>query len=224
MRFATLVLFLAVAAPAPARADDEPPHRNPNPTFKPLGPDEEARQAPAIRGPFPALAQELLGRLRAGHVESRELPASTKDAMHFQAMGSVDAPASEVMAFLRDYPARVGVMPNNTGIEATWEGNLALVDMTLEVAFKTIRYRLAMLHFGDQAVVWEYVHGDLRDSRGSWKLFPYDNGVRTLVVYETETVPDTALPDFILSMLTKKSLPGVIDGVRKGVAKRRAKR
>jgi len=224
MHLRTLALVLvALLGSSGTRADDGPKHVNPSPAYKAVGPDEEARLAPTVRGPVPALDDRRLGRLRAGAIETKELPASREGALHFQALGSVDAPASEVMAVLRDYPARAGLFPHVERCAAAWDRNVALVDMQLGVAFKTVRYRLAMQHYGDQAVVWEYVHGDLKDSRGSYKLFPYDDGARTLVQYETESEPDSALPNFILSALTEKGLPGVIEALRKGVADRRSR-
>jgi len=221
---ALLALLLGML-PAPLHAADDPPaHVNPSPDLTAVGPDEEARLAPQVRGPVPALDDRRLGRLRAGAIETRELPSSREDAMHFQALGSVDGTPAEVMVVLRDYPHRAGLFPHVESCTATWDRNLALVDMELSVAVSTVRYRLAMRHFGDQAIVWTYVHGDLKDSTGSWKLFPYDNGARTLVLYETESLPDSAVPRFILSSLTGKGLPGVIEAVRKGVARRRASR
>lgn len=216
-----LTLLLPLAGHA---ADDPPAHVNPSPNLTAVGPDEEARQAGQVRGPMPAVDEKRLGRLRAGAIETRELPAARQDALHFEALGSVDGTPAEVMAVLRDYPHRAGLFPHVETCKATWDRNLALVDLELSVAVSTVRYRLAMRHFGDQAIVWTYVHGDLKDSRGSWKLFPYDDGVRTLVLYETESEPDSALPRFILNSLTGKGLPGVIEAVRKGVAKRRAVR
>lgn len=219
------LLALVLVLPARVRAADDPPaHVNPSPNLTAVGPADEARQAAQVRGPMPAIDDRRLGRLRAGAIETRELPASRADALHFEAIGSVDGTPAEVMAVLRDYPHRAGLFPHVESCRATWDRNLALVDMELSVAMSTIRYRLAMRHFGDQALVWTYVHGDLKDSTGSYKLFPYDNGARTLVVYETESEPDSALPRFLLNSLTGKGLPGVIEAVRKGVATRRASR
>ena len=223
-RWTIALLVVGLAVPRMVRAEDEPKYRNQNPTFASISEADAARRAPEVRGPMPALDERRLGKLRAGAIETRELPAAAEGRMHFRALGSVDGTPAEVMAVLKDYPKRAGLFPHVERCEATWKGNLALVDMELSVALSTLRYRLAMQHYGDLAVVWQYVHGDLKDSTGSWKLFPYDDGARTLVQYETESEPDSAVPRFILSSLTEKGLPGVIEAVRKGVADRRAAR
>lgn len=199
---------------------EEPAFTNPNPRFRPLTVDQVNRLLPGKLGVPPDLSKRERRKIAAGKVVVQELSVHDEDRRN-QAIGLINAPQKAVMVFLRDYPARVGVVPHVKKIAVTWIGNLALVDQTLKVAFKTIRYRLQYLHYGDAMVEWEYLHGDLKDTTGYFKLFPENGGRKTLMVYHVFTRPGSFVPDFIIDMLSRHSMPKVIKGIRKAVMKRR---
>jgi hypothetical protein len=62
---------------------------------------------------------------------------------------------------------------------------------------------------------WEFIAGDIKDTSGYWKLHPLDGGKRTLAVYHVYTDPGIALPQFIIDLLTKGSMPKVMKAVKK---------
>ncbi|RJO71550.1 MAG: hypothetical protein C4523_04265 [Myxococcales bacterium] len=209
-----IILFSIVTA---ALWADEPKYRNPNPAFKLLPPEEEARLAPIKLGKPPAFSSDELKKIQAGDVVVRKL-AETGDRRRYEAIGKVDLPPKAVMAFMRDYSLRVGVMPHNEKVHAEWQGNMAVVDMTLKVGLSRVSYRQNILHYLDSYMEWEYVHGDLKHTAGYYKFFPYSEGRKTLVVYNVETDPGLPLPGFLLDLLTKSSMPDVIRAIRKGAA------
>lgn len=179
----------------------------------------------------PRLMREKLGRppefcakdlaaIKKGEIVVHKLGEVTTDGQLFEAFGTVDASPKELMAFMRDFPSRVGIMPHLEKVNAEWEDNLAVVDITIKVVFSSLSYRLNVLHYGDHFIEWEYVHGDIKNTQGCYKFFPFSNGTRTLIVYQETSDPGVHLPQFILDLLTKNSIPDVIRAMRKGMAMR----
>ena len=65
---------------------------------------------------------------------------------------------------------------------------------------------------------WSLVLGNLKTNDGSWELVPLDNN-RTLVTYTVFSDPGGEIPDWIINIGTKQTLPGVIEALRKRVKK-----
>lgn len=201
-------------------AEKEPKFTNPNLTFKPMSPEEEARLAPIKLGQPPVLDAKQQKKVDKGDVVIVDMTKSDTDdkgPKRYLAIGMVDAAPKAIMSFLRDYPNRVGRMPHIAEVSAEWEKNLARVNMTLKIALTKLRYRMQYLHYVDSMVEWEYIHGDIKDSKGYFKCFPREDGKKTLLVYHVQTETGMSVPKFILEMLTKHSMPKVIKAVRAAV-------
>jgi uncharacterized membrane protein len=197
-------------------------YRNPEPKFKPLGKDAELAAAAQRLGKPPKLNEEQQAEVEEGKVVIREIKGGG-EGKRYEAIAVVKAPPKAVMAFLRDFKSFVGPMPNLKKIEFTWEGNVAHVTQWLKVALTTVSYRLNIAHYGDSVIEWEFVEGDIKDTTGYYKFFPRAEGKETLLVYHVYTDPGMAVPQFIINLLTKSSMPSVIEAIRAAVAKRAAK-
>ncbi len=213
-----LLMVTGWVVPQPTHAD-EPRFVNPSPRLKPVPEAQAAALGKKKLGSLPKLTKEDLNKIAKGEVLIRKL-SENGDKRRYEAIGSIDVPPKTVMAFMKDYPKKPNYFPHMEKISVTWNGNLATVDLRLKVAFKTISYRMRFLHLGDHYVDQEFIHGDIKDSSAFYKFFPYSQGRKTLMVYNVYSDPGLPLPDFILNLLTKNSLPGVFDAVRRGVADR----
>jgi hypothetical protein len=202
-----------------AGAEDAYKYKNPAPKFKPLSKDDEARLAPAKLGAPPKLTVKQLEKIAANEIVIQEV-AGAGEGKRYEAVAVVKAPPKAVMAFLKDFPSYAGPMPNLKKIEFSWEGNLARVTQHLKVALTSISYRLNILHYSDAVVEWEFVEGDIKDTTGYYKLFPRNDGKETLLVYHVYTEPGMAIPQFIMNLLTKKSMPDVVKAIRQEAIKR----
>lgn len=220
--FSVLIAVILSFTGAPALSADAPKFTNPNRTFKPVSPEEEARLAPIILGDRPKLDKKELEKINKGKIVVRKIKTAD-ESRRYEAIGKIDAPPKKVMEFMRNYPARVGVLPHIQEVSVEWEGNLAHVDQTLKVAFKTIRYRLDYLHYKDSVIEWEYVHGDLKDTRGYYKLFPCNDGAATILIYHVYTETGMLVPKFIVALLSKSSMPDVVEAIRGAVMKKAGK-
>jgi hypothetical protein len=213
----TVVLCLAAGAPA-----QEYKYKNPDTKSKPVSRDVELAQAAARLGNPPKLSEKQQATIDEGEGVIREVKGAG-EGKRYEAIGIIKASPKDVMAFLRDFKAFVGAMPNLKKIEFTWEGNVAHVTQWLKIALTTVAYNLNIAHYGDSVIEWEFVEGDIKDTTGYYKFFPRAEGKETLIVYHVYTDPGMAVPQFIINMLTKNSMPGVIEAIRKTVAKRAGK-
>lgn len=195
---------------------DEPKFRNNNLTFKPQTSKEQTRLLPQKMGSPPVFNEKEQKKLDKGKIIIKEL-ASQQNSKTLEAYGTIEAPKAKVMKFLKDYKSRVGIFPHVKDVKASWEGNIAHVSLTLKIAFNTISYKINYRHYVDSFIEWEYVEGDIKNAEGYYKLFPIENGTKTLMVYHVISDSGIAIPEFIEKMLTKSSMPKVIKAVRQGV-------
>ncbi len=200
--------------------ENEPKYKNPSPTFKPLTVEAAAKLSKARLGKAPKLSGDEKKQIAKRKVVTRALP-SEGEAKRYEAIATIDAPPAKVMAFLKSFDRHVGPMPHLEKVTYSWDGALATVEQTLKVAFTTIWYRLHIMHYGDNVIEWEYLQGDIRETTGYYKFFPYAKGKRTLIVYHVYTDPGLPIPQFIIDLLTKSSMPDVIEAVRKAVETRK---
>ncbi len=204
-----------------AKTPKPPKFVNASPKLEPTPDCDILRLMKEKLGKPPKLDTKDLTAIKKGKVVVHKVGKFTEAGQLFEAFGTVDASPKELMAFMRDYPSRVGIMPHLEDATAKWEGNLAVVDLTIKVALTRLRYRLNVLHYGDYFMEWEYVHGDIKNTEGTYRFFPLSKGTRTLVVYRETSDPGIALPKFILNLLTKNSIPDVIKAMRKGMAQKK---
>lgn len=199
---------------------EEPKFRNPDPKLKPLPPSEEARLVANKLGKPPVLSKKEFKEIAQGEVVIH-LVSEEGDKKCYEAYGAIDARPDEVMRFMKNYPAKLGIFPHIEKISPSWNANLATVDITIKVVLTTISYRMHFLHYGDHFIEFEFVQGDVKDTKGFYKFFPYAKGKKTLMVYNVYSDPGIPLPDFIKELLTKSSMPDIFKAIRKGVVLQR---
>jgi hypothetical protein len=209
------LLFVALLFCAVAWAGDgEPKFKNPAPTFKPLDAQTEKAVIEAKLRQEPRLSAKEKDKVDKGKIVIREMERKG-EARRFEAVAKIDAPPAKIMKLMRSFDRHVGVMPHLKKVEARWLGsNLAEVTQTLSIALSTYRYTLNVYHYGSYYIEWEYLSGDLKDTSGFYKFFPIDGGQRTMIVYHVFTDPGIPIPEFIMNLVTKSSMPKVIEAIR----------
>jgi len=212
------VLFLPIGLAA-----EEFKFRNPHPELKPVPLEEALRLAPIKLGQIPKLTEDQWEDLIKDRVIIRELPAGKNEGKRFEAMTIVPDSPHEVMSRLMDYGSFVGMMPNLKELEFSWNGNLARVKQKIQAGPFKFTYWMNILHYGDNYIEWEFVEGDIKDTSGYYKLFPLDDGLKTLLVYHVYSDPGMWVPQFIQNIITKNTMPGVLEAVRDAIAKNREK-
>jgi len=195
--------------------------KNPKPVFKSLSPEEEAARTAKELGAPPKLSKDESQEISKGEVVVRKL-AETGEARRYEALAIIPAPPSEVMKFMKNFDGYVGVVPHLEKITYSWDRNMATIEQSLKIAWKDIWYRLNVLHFGDSVITWEFLCGDIKDTSGYYKFFPVAKGAQTLIVYHVYTDTGLPIPDFLVNLLTKSSMPDVIKAIRKAVRQQKA--
>ena len=198
---------------------DEPKFTNNAAKFKPVTPAEESALEKSKLGTPPKLSSDEMAKIVDGKVILREVKGQG-EARSCQAIAVVKAPPAKVMASLRDYPSYVRYMPHLKDIKVSWNGNMAVNTYKLKIALSNVAYTLNLLHYGSSVIEWEYVSGDIRDTNGYYHLHPFNDGQWTLVDYNVYTDPGMPIPQFIINLLTRNSMPDVIEAIRKAVADR----
>jgi len=215
---ATFVLFLPVSLAA-----EEFKFRNPHPVLKPIPLEDALRLAPVKLGEIPKFSENQWTDLIKGEAITRELPSEKDEGKRFETMVIVPACPHDVMTRLMDYGSFVGMMPNLKELEFSWNGNLARVKQKIQAGLFKFTYWMNILHYGDSFIEWEFVEGDIRDTSGYYKLFPLDEGTKTLLIYHVYSDPGIWVPQFIQDMITKGTMPGVVRAIRDAVVDNRKK-
>ncbi len=68
------------------------------------------------------------------------------------------------------------------------------------------------------SIHWTLVGGDFDYATGSWKLLPFGDGTRTLVVYENHVSPQISVPNWLKRMFLDVGMPGLIKDLRRAAA------
>lgn len=64
---------------------------------------------------------------------------------------------------------------------------------------------------------WTLAGGDFDYATGRWKLEPFGDGSRTLLIYENHVSPQISVPNWLKRMFLDIGLPGLIKDVRRAI-------
>ena len=166
-------------------------------------------------------------RLAAGEVLTsiREVPGS--DRPEARATGVVDAPPAAVWRIIEDCARYAGRLPAVEKSELVRrKGNHFFCRTTIGLPFPmddlwSVTDAVHVVGPPRWSRTWTHVEGTYRTNRGGWTLTPFGpDGKRTLVEYRVHAVPDVSIPGFVQNFAQERSLPGVIEAVRKAVRAR----
>lgn len=210
-------LLLATAASA------DGPASLPGAAFAPCVACEADLQA--VRADY---ADEAWQRLWRGEVVTSHAASGDADgglAGQVMASGLVQRPPGQVWSVLLDFPGHAAFFPN---VEETrvqrWEGRRIWIRQHLRVFFTDIRYGAIWTLDPEHGVARFHldpdVPSDIAGSRGSWQLLPAEAGLHTLVRYTARVDTGRPVPGVVERLLTRRSLPRVLRGLRDAVEER----
>lgn len=174
--------------------------------------------------PSTELAQELPGD--TVKVSLREVEGSA--AKEGCALGVIEAPAAQVFAVLSDAGRFPEFMPHVqvSEVETTADGeilNHQVLDLPFPISNRHYTIRLQRYppppqHPDRWEITWTYVpgSGNVNENRGGWSLLALAAD-RTLAAYRVHTDPAGFIPKWALTRVTRKTLPNVIEAVRRRV-------
>lgn len=174
-----------------------------------------------------------LQNLQAGKILVIEVPEEVKGYRTFLAHAVIAAPLAKIYGVLIDFSAYPDFMPNVEKVvvrAADQKGARLDYHLGLPLGVKK-RYRLKTTYkiaadaaeIGWQLIPWPELSSSetIRDTSGYWRLTRL-TGEKTLVEYQVRTDPGD-IPfgaGWIVNLLTKESLPDILESTRKRVTGR----
>jgi len=184
--------------------------------------EEAARESP-----LPDLTLERYEEIRRGEIlvfEETFESEDGKDSGRAKAYAYFAHPWPAIWATLTDYDKQREYMPRLTTSQLIRrEGNQVWVSFEMEVLWVdlawVIKYekdrRAHRIHFALDHAYREV--NTIDDTQGSWELIPVEGSNATVVVYRLFVDTGYAVPDFVMSFLTRRDLPNVLGNLRKRV-------
>ena len=110
-----------------------------------------------------------------------------------------------------DYLGDIGLVENRVIHQSE---TAAEVESTVKKMGAKVQYTLSYKLSRPNKLEWSFVKGNMmKDNRGSWELEQTDSG-HTRATYTIEVSFGWMVPKTIVSVLTEKELPGMLDSFR----------
>lgn len=181
----------------------------------------------AHAGP-PKLSADDLAELRDDEIVVRELKPTGGEGVAAKAIGLLDYPPAEVWKVITDCPSYHRFMPRTKRSEVRGQtpgGHLCFIEIEMPLAFDNlwslVDAKSTANPDGSYRRHWIFQKGTYKRNKGSWEIFPYDGGKRSLVVYTIDVNPNVSLPDWVLASAQTSTLPDLFEAISDEVERRR---
>jgi len=150
------------------------------------------------------------------------------DQRSVAAAGIIHYPPGQVWSVVTDFESRPHYVSNTKEVHITRiEGARVWVAQRLRILLTSIRFAvICTLDPEHGSVRWtldQNAEHDIAGTTGSWQLVPVANGRETFVSYRAWIDSGRPVPGFIENFMLKRTLPGLIAGVRDEVRRRFAR-
>lgn len=186
----------------------------------------------AVRARYPAAdwaalesGQVVTGEENAEDADAHGEPEAGRKTTEVVASGILPQRPADVWATLLDFAAWSRWMPNSA--DATMRerrGDEVWLSRRIDVLWTSVRYGVVWTLAPALGLArWRLdpsVPHDIADTRGYWQLTPLEGGRATLVRYQAAIDSGRAVPRLVEETLTRRSLPGMVSGLREEVARR----
>jgi len=142
-----------------------------------------------------------------------------------EAVFIVNAKPDKCFDIISDISEYYEFMPNITKSSFVSKNSDSLIyEMVFEVAFIDIEYTISVkneskLNF--YSSLWNYVKGDLKETKGSWSIEPYKNNSNwSIIRYEVYLDTGSFMPGWLQNKLTAGSIPDMIYAIKKRAEKK----
>ncbi|ABB23432.1 SRPBCC family protein [Pelodictyon luteolum] len=161
----------------------------------------------------------LPGILRAGEA-TVQLRFLENDILGVSGAILVNAPPALLWHALTEYDNLHNTLPKvvQSRLVSRQQGSVVLEQTGKTGIFFfeiTVRFRLKVREDPFNAIAFEQVDGDFSIYRGSWKLEPVEDGIRTLLSYSAEIRPDFFAPSFLVGFVQRQDLPEILKAHKK---------
>lgn len=173
-------------------------------------------------------ADEEWRRLERGEVitSTRDQKGENGAVSYFNEASAIfDRPPPETWSVITDFASRPVYSPGCKAVQTVRsEGNRLWLAEHIRVLLIDIRYTtINDLEPENGTIFWRMDRSaphDIEDTGGSWQIAPLPDGMRTLVRYRVNVDTGKPVPRVIQNILTGRSLPKMIAGMRTEMEKR----
>ena len=161
-------------------------------------------------------------------VRSRPMPPGQKGT-HFMAAATVRGSVEQIFAVVTDCKGQPAFVPHlvacaNTYAKSASEPAIVNYEQTERLKFgigflsKTVDYTNDAFEIRPFVRGWKFKTGDLKASEGYFRILPYKQG-RQILLFDTLLDPGSALPDWIMKILTQSDLPKTVEAYKRRAEK-----
>ena len=178
---------------------------------------------------IPKLTDDEKKKLDEGGVVVHDRKPTDNTGVSGEALGVIDAPATEVWPIVRDCEHFSQFLPSTRTSWKRTDGEDTICYDEISLPFpltnlwaetKSVARESPAGHFQRE---WSFVKGTYKRNRGGWTVVPWGaDGKKSLVVYMVDSDPTLLVPEFILRAAQGGSLPQVFVGIRRRVVALRA--
>lgn len=170
-----------------------------------------ALEFPDKKGEIIAQEKDYIIRL----IDSQQSSIKTAEAVFIVNAGHEKC--FDIICDISKYPE---FMPNIAKTSFVKKKDCSFVyDFVFEVAFIDIEYTVSVKNEKTGNLYksgWDYVKGDLKETKGSWVIEPFNSSSSvSLVHYNVYLDPGSLMPGWLQNKLTAGSIPDMISAIKK---------
>ncbi len=177
-------------------------------------------------GALPSLAWARGDALSRGEITLKTQDVKGSDTPRVIVKAVVDAPMEKVWRLIEDcanYKRYFDNIASSKLLKREGDQFICEVEVSLPFPFSNLVGVTRATHTitpTKRSRSWTLIRGDYKANTGSWVLEPYgEGGTRTLATYTVHADPTTSVPDWLRVKAQKKSLPGMMERLRKETKK-----
>ncbi len=163
------------------------------------------------------LDEAQLSRLKKGEILLQVRRSERESKGWVEAVVFIDVPAETIWRVMTDCEGAPGFVPGLKACQVLDSGkNWEIIRHDVKWMWflpKVYYVFRADYQINRQIDFWK-IRGDLRDMRGTWRLYPVNHGRQTVVQYGVYLDPGFFVPKWIVRQALKKQLPKVLAALR----------
>jgi len=169
---------------------------------------------------LPTLSAVEKGELNAGEVVVRERSPRNGKGVAFEAFGIIRNTPDSVWPVLRDCGRFQEFLPRTKKSEMRNRvGNTVVCFTEIAMPFPfdnlwaDVKVSESVHGGGEYSRTWSLIRGTYEWNDGSWRLYPWNGGKQSLLVYRLAVNPKISVPDFLIRKGQTGALPDLYEAL-----------
>lgn len=167
-----------------------------------------------------ALNESQISQMKGGKILVNAKGTDGQQKGMVEALVLIDAPAEIIWKIMTDCPGAPSFVPGLKDCRILDSGkNWEIIRHEVKWIwfFPRITYVFRAEYQMNRQIDFVKIKGDLREMKGSWRLFPIDDSGQTIVRYEVYLDPSFFIPQWLVKRILMSDLPEMLAALRKKV-------